>query len=230
MNTAAVIVAAGEGRRMGGAIRKQYMKLEGIPVLVRSVKLFLGNRNISSLVIVIPPGDSDTVIELLKPYCSPEGVVLVHGGASRQQSVLLGLLALSSETDMVCIHDAVRPLASAALLDDLLAAAGIHGAAIPVIPLSDTIKQVDENGFVQLTPSRDQLRMVQTPQVFRKNLVMQAYASADKSGLEFTDDAALLERCGYPVITVPGEESNLKVTTPGDLKLASLLLKGASGL
>lgn len=227
MKAAAIVAAAGSGLRMESAARKQYLMLEGIPVLVRSLKLFWEHPAVTEIIAVIPPGDGEAVAALLEPYSPPGRVTLVEGGASRQESVGRGIKALASAAELVCIHDAARPLATAGLLDRLLGAAARWGAAVPVIAPSDTIKVIDNEGFVFSTLERDSLRLVQTPQVFQRDLITAAYEEASKKKAMATDDASLVELVGKPVMTVAGEPGNLKITTHRDLLLASLMLKGA---
>jgi 2-C-methyl-D-erythritol 4-phosphate cytidylyltransferase len=227
LKAAAIIAAAGAGLRMKSAARKQYLVLEGIPVLARSVRLFLDHTAFTEIIVVIPPGDDKVVRELLRPYISLGRLKLVEGGTSRQESVGNGLKAISAEAELVAVHDAARPLATPGLLALLLDSAALWGAAIPVIQLSDTLKEVDEAGFVQATPAREKLRLVQTPQLFKRDLLEKAYLTFQDAGGKATDDAALVELLGEPVITVPGEQSNFKITSPLDLMLASLILKGA---
>lgn len=224
---AAVVVAAGAGERMGGGIRKQYLELEGRPILARSLELFLDHPSADEVIAVIPAGDEKIVRDLLRPHFAPEKVKLAAGGATRQESVGKGLEALTAESRLVCIHDAARPLASKTLLESLLEAAIHHGAAVPVITPGDTVKEVGRDSFILSTPARAMLRLAQTPQVFERGLIVRAYRKAAEENREATDDASLVECLGEPVITVPGERSNLKITTPHDLALASILLKGA---
>ncbi len=228
---AAIVAAAGAGLRMGkemgSAGRKQYLELEGSPVLARSLNLFLDYGGVEEIIAVIPAGEKEQVRELLQPHCSLARVTFIDGGAERQDSVQRGLKAVGEEIELVCIHDAARPLASPALLERLLQAAEERGAAVPVIALSDTVKEIDSNGYVTATPQRDKLRLVQTPQVFRCELIRRAYHSAGERGLKLTDDSALVEELGEAVVTVEGELSNLKITTPRDLALAALMLKEA---
>ena len=212
---------------MKSVARKQYLVLEGIPILARSIKLFLEHPAFTEIIVVIPPGDDKVVRELLGPYFSLDRLKLVEGGATRQVSVGNGLKAISAEAKLVAIHDAARPLATPCLLALLLDSAAHWGAAIPVIQLTDTLKEVDDAGFVQATPARGKLRLVQTPQVFKRDLLEKAYQTFQDAGGKATDDAALVELLGEPVITVPGEQSNFKITSPLDLILASLMLKGA---
>ncbi len=226
MKAAAVIAAGGIGTRMGGATRKQYLILKEKPVLAHSVSLFTDHRAVDEVVVAVPAGDAESAKELLKPYCPPGSYKLVEGGATRQESIKNGLHALSSEADLVCIHDAARPLASRRLLESLLETAAQLGSAVPVIALSDTVKEINRDGYVVSTPPRENLRMVQTPQVFRRDTIVNAYLHAEKHSLEATDDAALVEYLGKPVATIPGELSNLKITSPRDLVLATYWLEG----
>jgi 2-C-methyl-D-erythritol 4-phosphate cytidylyltransferase len=227
LNAVAIIAAAGAGLRMKSAARKQYLVLEGVPVLVRSVKLFLEHPAFTEVIVVIPHGDDKVVRELVKPYFSLDRLRLVEGGATRQESVDNGLKAISTEAELVAVHDAARPLATPKLLALLLDSAARWGAAIPVIQLSDTLKEVDDNGFVRATPAREKLRLVQTPQLFKLSLLEKAYKNFQDAKGKATDDATLVELLGEPVITVPGEQSNIKITSPLDLILASFILKGA---
>lgn len=231
MKVAAIVAAAGAGLRMGkgtgSAGRKQYLELEGIPVLTRSLNLFLGHPGMEQVIAVIPAGEAETVRELLQPHCDLDRVAFVAGGAERQDSVRKGLELVDESIDLVCIHDAARPLASPALLKSLLQAASKEGAVVPVIALSDTVKEIDSNGYIAATPPRDKLRLVQTPQVFRRELISRAYGNAAERGFIATDDSVLVEELGEKVVTVEGELSNLKITTPRDLALAALILKEA---
>lgn len=227
MNAAAVIAAAGEGARMGGATRKQYLLLEGIPVLARSVNLFIEHPAVREIVVVVPPGEVEAVKEFLQPFCAPGKIKFIEGGITRQESVAFGMAAVSVEAELICIHDAARPLATTKLLGKLIGAAITEGTAVPVIPLNDTVKEVGNKGFIISTPDRAKLRLTQTPQVFRRDIIVQAYNNATELSLTGTDDSALVEQMGLPVFTVPGELSNLKITSPRDLILASVLLKGA---
>jgi 2-C-methyl-D-erythritol 4-phosphate cytidylyltransferase len=226
MKAAAIVAAAGAGLRMKNETRKQYLVLAGQPVLARSLNLFIEYPGFETVIAVIPPGEEDAVKKLIGPFCPADMVKLVAGGKTRQESVEHGLALVPEWVDLVCIHDAARPLASPALLGNLLSAAAGFGAAIPVIPVSDTIKEISDEGFVTATPPRDKLRLVQTPQIFRRDLLKKAYELAGQGSFEATDDAALVEAAGYAVKTVPGEMTNLKITTPIDLVIAVQYLKG----
>lgn len=228
MQAGAIIAAAGAGLRMQNNTRKQYLYLAGMPVLVRSVKLFLDCNQVGPVVVVIPPGEEKTVRLLLQPYLVLSDVDFVPGGETRQQSVANGLKALAGSVDLVCIHDAARPLASPDLLERLLETAAVQGSAVPVIPVSDTVKEIDETGLVMATLAREYLRLVQTPQVFRRELLVKAHQVFNAVLAGATDDAALVETLGRPVQTIEGEFTNLKITTALDLKLAEEILKGAA--
>ncbi|MDY6826476.1 MAG: 2-C-methyl-D-erythritol 4-phosphate cytidylyltransferase [Bacillota bacterium] len=226
MKVSVIIAAAGSGTRMGG-VRKPYLLLDGMPVLVRSLKLFLGHPNVVEIIAVIRPGEEGEAAALLKPYREMESIKLVPGGATRQESVWEGLRALSEQCDLICIHDAARPLASEVLLEVLLDTAAHRGAAVPVLPVTDTVKEIDSEEKIVATPERERLRLVQTPQVFRRELILEAYKEAGPALLTATDDSSLVERIGGDVYTVPGEDTNIKLTSPLDLKMAAWLVKGA---
>jgi len=229
MQLAAVIAAGGKGIRLGRNVRKQYLSLGSKPMLAHSVGLFAGHEAVSQIVVAIPEGDFISANGILSTYFPVELYQLVAGGATRQQSINKALEAIKGKPDLVAVHDAARPLASANLLNKLIEAALEDGAAVPVIPLADTAKQVDKKGMVISTPPRESLRLVQTPQVFRFSLIVEAYSNAERSGLEATDDSALIELLGKPVRTVEGELSNLKVTSALDLALATILFDGRKG-
>jgi 2-C-methyl-D-erythritol 4-phosphate cytidylyltransferase len=214
---------------MKNSTRKQYLLLEGVPVLVRSVRLFLSHPALVRLAVVVPPADLEEAGRLLQQYCPLERLELVGGGDTRQDSVLKGLQALPPDCDLIGVHDAARPLATGALLGRLIAAALKYGAAVPVIGLNDTVKIIGEDEMIVSTPPRRDLRRVQTPQIFRAALIRQAYEEAADSGAQATDDASLVELLGEPVKAVEGEASNFKITAPPDLVLAGWYLRGESG-
>lgn len=225
MKAAAIIAASGRGQRMGTDMRKQYLSLEGVPILARSVNLFVTHGSIVQVIVVIPPGDAVYARKILKSFCPLEKLNFVEGGRRRQDSIYNGLQLLDGGAELVCIHDGVRPLATKELVDAVLDAACEWGAAVPVVPVTDTLKEVAENGLIRGTLSRAALRRAQTPQVFRQDLIREAYRKALVLGVEATDDAYLFELLGEPVYTVPGDPANIKITSPHDLVVASALLK-----
>ena len=212
---AAVVVAAGRGFRAGGDGPKQYREVGGEPVIRASLKGLAGHPGIAMVQPVIHPDDCDLFraaaagLDVLEP---------VFGGATRQASVRAGLEALRPRApDLVLVHDAARPFASAALIARGIAAAGASGAAIPALPVADTVKTVDPSGIVTGTIERAQLRLVQTPQAFAFATLLAAHQRARAAGREdFTDDAALAEWAGIKVATFAGEAANVKLTTADD--------------
>ncbi len=215
----AVIVAAGSASRMEG-IDKALALLGGEPVIVQTVKAFQACPAIGEIVIVTRQDLLEKVAELTEPYEKVKAVVM--GGADRSQSVLCGLQALSDKVRLAAVHDGARPLITPALIEKTVEAADFHGAAAPAIPVKDTIKNV-QNHWVYGTPDRNSLRAVQTPQVFYLPDLLTALFQAVKDSAPITDDCSALERMGIPVYLVDGQESNIKITTPLDLKMAQLI-------
>ena len=217
----AVIVAGGSASRMGG-IDKVMADLGGEPMIRRTVRAFQDCDAVSEIVIVTRPDLIEKITGLCKDYSKVTAVVA--GGASRQESVHNGLNTLSAKVKLVAIHDGARPLVTWQLIDRAVRAANTYGAAAPAIPVKDTIKVV-QGGIVKETPDRATLRAVQTPQVFDFDLLRAAHAKVIADGVEVTDDCAAVERMGMSVKIVEGDERNLKVTTPMDLKIAEMLLE-----
>lgn len=218
----AVIVAAGSASRMGG-IDKVMAPLGGEPMIVRTVRAFQQCDAIREIVIVTRPD----LIRSISGLCAGMDKVkaVVAGGASRQESVWLGLNALSEGTQLAAIHDGARPLISGAVIDRTVRAANSYGAAAPAIAVKDTIKIV-KGGLVEQTPDRATLQAVQTPQVFDFDLLRGALKKAQEDKAAVTDDCSAVERLGMKIKIVEGDERNLKVTTPMDLKIAEMLLEG----
>jgi 2-C-methyl-D-erythritol 4-phosphate cytidylyltransferase len=225
--TVAVIPAAGLGVRMGSARPKQFINLEGMPILAVTLRSFHRCRLVDAIIIVVPNGDVE--------YCRKEIVQrhkldrvkkVVPGGDRRQDSVRLGLAATGGEYDLVVIHDGVRPMISPEIIERLIDAAKTHRAIITGLPAKDTIKEVDSANEVVLTHDRERLWLIQTPQAFRYKDIWEAHQMAlEKGWEEATDDSVLIERMGIPVKVVKGSENNIKVTTPGDLELARFWLR-----
>ena len=217
----AVIVAAGSASRMGG-IDKVMAPLGGEPMILRTVRTFQNCGAIKEIVIVTREDLILPITELCGGFDKVRAVV--RGGDSRQASVKLGLSAFTDKMELAAVHDGARPLVSEAVIDRTVRAAHTYGGAAPVVPVKDTIK-VYEGGFVASTPDRETLRAVQTPQVFDLDLLRGALEKADKDGAAVTDDCSAVERLGLKIRLVEGEERNLKVTTPMDLKIAEMLLE-----
>lgn len=217
----AVIVAAGTASRMGG-IDKVMAKLGGEPVIVRTVRAFAECDAIAEIIVVTRPDLILPVMGLCAPF--EKVTAVVAGGSSRPESVNLGLNALSGRVRLAAIQDGARPLVTWQLIDRVVRAANTYGAAAPAIPVKDTIKTV-RGGVVLSTPDRKGLRAVQTPQVFDFDLLRGALKKAKEDGVEITDDCSAVERLGMSVKIVEGDERNLKLTTPMDLKIAEMLLE-----
>jgi len=217
----AVIVAAGNASRMGG-IDKVMAQLKGEPMIARTVRTFQDCDAVSEIVIVTRPDLILPITDLTRSMSKVRAVVA--GGKSRQESVNLGLNALSDKVKLAAIQDGARPLITWQVIDRVVRAAHTHGAAIPCIPVKDTIK-VGNGGLVKETPDRATLFAAQTPQVFDFDLLRGALKKAELEEYAVTDDASAVEYLGMKVKIVEGDERNIKVTTPMDLKIAEMLLE-----
>jgi 2-C-methyl-D-erythritol 4-phosphate cytidylyltransferase/2-C-methyl-D-erythritol 2,4-cyclodiphosphate synthase len=217
---AALIVAAGRGERAGGGVPKQFRPLADVPVLRRSVDAFAGRKDITQVTVVAPDDHLDTAFAILLGTSAR----VVPGADSRQGSVAFGLEALARETpDFVLIHDAARPLVSQAVIGRVIdALAAGNEAAIPLVPVADTLKRKDGDAWT--TVSRDGLFRAQTPQGFRYDSILKAHR--DHAAVSVTDDMALAEAAGLKIVSVQGEETNMKITTPEDFDHAERLIAG----
>ena len=216
-----VIVAAGSASRMGG-IDKVMAQLKGEPMILRTVRTFQECDAVSEIVIVTREDLIVPISNLCRDMTKVKAVVV--GGKSRQESVNLGLNALSGKVRLAAVHDGARPLITWQVIDRTIRAANTYGAAAPAIPVKDTIKVV-EGRVVKNTPDRATLFAVQTPQVFDFDLLRGALKKADQEGAQVTDDCSAVELMGFKVKIVEGDERNIKVTTPMDLKIAEMLLE-----
>jgi 2-C-methyl-D-erythritol 4-phosphate cytidylyltransferase len=214
----ALVAAAGESRRMGGQ-DKLLSRLAGVPVLARTVEVFLSSPLVDEIVVVLRQERLAAGRQLAAERGWPAQVRFCQGGDRRLDSVRLGLEEIAGE-GWVLIHDGARPLFTAALITQGLEAAAPTGAAIPGIPPVDTIKVITHTSLVKQTLPREQLRAIQTPQVFRLALIREAHRKFATSAEPFTDDAAMLEALGWPVAVFAGEVQNWKITTPEDLQRA----------
>jgi 2-C-methyl-D-erythritol 4-phosphate cytidylyltransferase/2-C-methyl-D-erythritol 2,4-cyclodiphosphate synthase len=229
MPVVALIVAAGRGSRAGGGVPKQYRLLAGRPVLARTLESFLTHPLVDRVCVVIHPDDNgpyDTAVASLAPPLAKRLTPPAKGGETRQDSVRLGLEGLGEpDGAVVLVHDAARPFVDAALIDRAIGA-GESGAAVPGVPVTDTIKMIDPDGDVAVTPDRSSLRAIQTPQAFRYGPLLAAHRRAAEAGLHgFTDDGALAEWAGLTVQVFEGEPHNIKLTHPADFAEAERRLK-----
>jgi 2-C-methyl-D-erythritol 4-phosphate cytidylyltransferase len=227
MHVTAIIVAAGEGKRMGGVTSKTFLPIGGRPLALRTLNRFLSARCVEKVVLMVPGKELrniQTLIQNDSDLCQ-RPCVLKAGGASRQESVRLGLETLDSDCEIVAIHDGARPFVSSSLIDRCVKEAYRVGAVVVGVPAKDTIKVVSEEHCVQATPDRNTLWEIQTPQVFRKEVIMEAHDWGVRQAIEATDDAMLVERIGKPVFLIEGERTNIKITVPEDVLLAEALLR-----
>lgn len=219
----AVIPAAGVGSRMGTNIKKQYLYLQGKPILTHTLQVMEECEDINAVVLVVGTGEED--------YCKShilsgfgKIMAVVPGGHHRQTSVFNGLCALGKNTEMVVIHDGARPLLRPREISAVIKEAKETGAAALAVQMKDTVKLVNAAGLVVDTPARKYLRAVQTPQVFKYNIIMEAHLTARDRNYLATDDCSLVEAMGRPVKLVDGSYENIKLTTPEDLVLAEAFL------
>lgn len=233
MHAYAVVVAGGSGKRMKSDQKKQYLDLGGIPVITRTLGVFDAHPGIRGIVLVVPGPDLETFRgQYIQPYGIQKEIHLTAGGETRQDSVSNGLACVKERAGdftrtLVLIHDGVRPFISVRLMDRLMETAMEKGGCIPVLGLTDTVKEISGNRVTR-TVDRESLFRVQTPQVFRLDLILSAFQHAEKSGFSGTDDASVLEHAGQPVYTTEGSKYNIKLTTPEDLVLAGYILKKIS--
>ncbi|HEX3032421.1 MAG TPA: 2-C-methyl-D-erythritol 4-phosphate cytidylyltransferase [Bacillota bacterium] len=221
----AIIPAAGQGKRMGNQVNKQFLCLAGLPILVHTLTAFEKHSEISGLVVVCREEEVEYCrTEIIEKYGLRKVFAVVAGGQERQQSVLNGLKAVAGQADYVLIHDGARPFVTADIINRSLAAAITTRAAVAAVPVKDTIKEATAGGLVTGTPDRARLWQVQTPQAFDYQLIRRAYDLAEAEGFLGTDDASLVERMGEPVKLVLGSYENIKVTTQEDLWLGEAIL------
>jgi 2-C-methyl-D-erythritol 4-phosphate cytidylyltransferase/2-C-methyl-D-erythritol 2,4-cyclodiphosphate synthase len=222
---AILVVAGGRGSRAGDGLPKQYRPLAGATILARTLRAMRKGSPEARLKVVIHPDDRALYRQSIAELSGTERAALSEpalGGASRQESVRNGLDALAREgaPQIVLIHDAARPFADPALIARAVQAARAHGAAAPGLPLNDTVKEIDADGFVVATPDRARLRAVQTPQSFRFPLILDAHRAAAAAERDYTDDAMIAEAAGHAVFVFPGDPANFKLTTPEDFARA----------
>jgi 2-C-methyl-D-erythritol 4-phosphate cytidylyltransferase len=228
-----IIVAAGKGCRMGTAIKKQYLVLDNIPVLTRTLLVFDRHDTIDDIILVVPEEDLPySRKNIIHPYAFTQTIHLVAGGDTRQQSVLNGLnracqLIHDPAGCLVLIHDGVRPFVTPDLIKRLTKIAIQKGGCIPVLAVNDTLKQIKKNTQIHKTLDRDLIYRAQTPQVFPLDVILKAFEYAEITGFTGTDDASVMEHAGFDVYTTHGDNTNIKLTTPDDLILARYFMEKA---
>lgn len=225
MKTSAIITAAGDGRRMTSDNKKQFLKLGEVPLIVHSLQTFQDSNWVDEIILVAP----EKQIE----YCTEEIVgannltkvkKIVPGGEKRQESVFNGLQSVSGNSDLVAVHDGVRPFLSSFILEKAIKEAGEKDAVVVAIPVKDTIKKISSSGVISEGVSREALQRIQTPQVFKKDILVRAFENARKDDFYGPDESTLVSRLGVPVYLVAGSELNIKITTPDDLLLGEAIL------
>ena len=218
MSTWALVVAAGKSVRMGAGVPKQFVEVAGRPLVAHTVDALLAHPAIEGAIVAIPRGTRRFALtQVFSHLASNKPLKLVIGADSRAGSVLRALTALPARATVVLVHDGARPLVPRALVDRLLDAVARHGAAIPALPATDTLKERTADGFVRRTIPREKIVCVQTPQGFSRKVLERAFAAAGETLASATDCASLVEATGAPVAIVVGERENLKVTAPEDL-------------
>jgi 2-C-methyl-D-erythritol 4-phosphate cytidylyltransferase len=222
LQTTAIVPAGGAGRRMGDPVPKQFHELAGRPVIIRTLQKLNLCPDISGILVAVPPEFIEKTEGILERWNIKKIIRVIPGGKERQDSVRNALGRLSERTDLVLIHDAVRPFISVAKITECIETAGRLGAVILAVPSRNTVKEVRDRRVVK-TLDRNLIWQVQTPQVFRRAWILDAYRKAGVSGPSATDDATLVERLGHEVHVVEGDENNIKITEKGDMILAQAL-------
>jgi 2-C-methyl-D-erythritol 4-phosphate cytidylyltransferase len=229
MQVFAILPAAGLGTRMAGPQPKQFVALDGVPILIHSLRAFAAAPRLTAMVVAVRKTEMERVQAQVAEFGFAGRVQVVEGGEKRQESVSHALAALPAEPDdIVLVHDAVRPLIDAATIERTIDAVIETGAAIVGLPAVDTIKQVERTAhgaLVTATIPREFVVLAQTPQGFRYGLLQRAFAEAEADGFVGTDEASVVERAGISVAVVHGSQVNLKITQPGDLELAEFYLR-----
>lgn len=221
----ALVPAAGRGIRMGGSVPKQFLSLAGEPLIIQSLRALQLAPVIDQIVLAVPPADIEYCErEIVSRHRFTKVVRVVAGGAERQDSVRAALTQVCSDTEIVLIHDAVRPFVTLQMVAEVVAAARKWGAAIIALPVRDTVKHVRTDGTIDRTVDRAPLWLAQTPQAFRRDWIESAHRKAHAEGIRATDDAFLVEWLGHSVAVVEGSGENIKVTRPEDLVIGEAIL------
>jgi 2-C-methyl-D-erythritol 4-phosphate cytidylyltransferase len=223
MSVLAIIPAAGVGLRMGGETPKQFLSLEGVPIFVHTLRKFVAADAVREIILGLRPEDMDRASSEVARERFEKPVRVVEGGPSRQETVARALAEAPPETEIVLVHDAVRPFIDLHLIQRVTEAAQKGGAAILGIPSVDTVKQVERQTILGTIP-RERIVLAQTPQAFRFEVIKEAFERAEADGFVGTDEASLVERLGYTVSVIMGSDRNIKITKPSDLPLARLYI------
>lgn len=222
----AIIPAAGRGERMGNSVSKQFIKVKGIPILAYTIRIFEELKEINEIFLIIPPLEMELYLkEIIEKYNFKKVLKLIPGGSRRQDSVYNGLKEIREDTDIVVIHDAVRPFTDKDIIKESIDSAYMFGGAAAGVEVKDTVKMGSEDGFIYKTLDRSRLIFIQTPQAFKREILTKAYSMAYIDNIKGTDDASFVERLGYKIKIIKGSYKNIKITTPDDLIIAENFLE-----
>lgn len=219
-----VIPAAGQGKRMGAGVNKQFLELSGIPLIVHTVRFFEKDEACRRIVLVANPDECQTMERIVEQYDLSKVIAVIKGGKERQNSVYNGLTYFNDHEQIVLVHDGARPFLTNDMVARLVSKASEMGAAVTAVRVKDTIKRV-QDGKVIDTLKREELWSIQTPQAFKLHILKLAYMKAEEAGLIGTDDASLVEWLGYDVHLIEGDYKNIKLTTPDDLLVAEAIMQ-----
>jgi 2-C-methyl-D-erythritol 4-phosphate cytidylyltransferase len=226
MKTSVIITAGGIGKRMGARLPKQYLEVAGKPIIVHTIERFVDVEAICQIIVTVPPGDETSfAADILSPFALNEMVTVVAGSVQRQDSVANGLAAVADSVEIVLIHDGVRPFIKRDIIEHSIECARDNGACVVAMPLKETVKRVGSDGRVEETVDRSVLWGAQTPQVFKYDIIRDAFDKAKREGFYGTDDTMLVERLGLTVRVVEGDYNNIKITTTEDLAIAEAIAK-----
>ncbi len=225
MKSCVIIPAGGIGKRFGTDVPKQFVELKGIPLIIHTIKIFDNIDDIESIVIPVHNEWFTYTKEIIEKYNCNKVKEVIIGGIERQDSVFNGLHTKSvTESEIVLVHDAVRPFATPLMVQNIINATEDFGAVIPGITPKETVKEKNSKGTIVKTMDRNKLSLIQTPQGFWTEIITNAYTKAAAAGFKGTDEAALVEFIGYRITVIEGDDSNIKITTPFDLKIAELIM------
>lgn len=215
---------------MGGSVAKQFIALGGQPLLLHSLRVLQASPAVHEIILAVAESEREYCLDRI---VTPHGITkvrkIVSGGEQRQDSVRHALAEIKADTDIVLVHDAVRPFLTIEMIEAVIRQAALHGAAIVALPMKDTVKQVRQDGIIERTVDRGSLWLAQTPQAFRRDWLEEAHHKAQLNRMHATDDAYLLELLGRPVVVVEGSGDNIKVTRPEDLDIAEAILGRRAG-
>ena len=221
MKVSAIIPAAGLGVRLGE--EKQFKLLAGYPLFIHSIRTFINSPKIDEIVIVVPKNKKKIIYDWLTPISHKKNIVVTHGGFKRQDSVKNGVLSSDSNSSLICIHDAARPFITSKIIEECITSAKNSDGAVVAIPSTSTVKY-SRNNIIEKTINRDNVWLAQTPQVFWRDKLLKAYSNLDKTDI-LTDESVLMEKMGYKISLVSGDEANFKITTLEDWKRAESYLQ-----